>query len=43
MIGGYTATVDDNPQDHESDAGGDFHYAKNEFDLRRLVAHRHHA
>jgi hypothetical protein len=33
MIGWYTAAVDNNSQDHESNAGGDFHYAKNKFDL----------
>lgn len=38
IIGWYTATVDDNSQDHESNAGGDFHYAENKFDLARLAA-----
>jgi len=38
MIGRYTATVDDNSQDHKSNAGGDFHYAENKFDLTRLAA-----
>ena len=38
MIGRYTATVNDNSQDHKSNAGGDFHYAENKFDLTRLAA-----
>ena len=38
MIGRYTATVDDNSQDHKSNAGGDFHYAENKFNLTRLAA-----
>lgn len=38
MIGWYTATVDDDSQDHESNAGGDFHHAEHEFDLAWLAA-----
>ena len=38
MIGRHTATVDDNSQDHKSNAGGDFHDAENKFNLTRLAA-----
>ena len=34
MIGRYTATVDDNPQEHEPHAGDDFHDAENKFNLK---------
>lgn len=37
MIGWYTTTVDDNSQDYESNAGDNFHYAENKFDLTRLA------
>jgi len=37
VIGGNTATVDDYTQNHETNAGGDLHYAENEFDLYQLV------
>jgi len=37
VIGWYTATIDDNSQDHESNAGGDFHYAEDKLDLARLA------
>jgi len=33
VIGWYTTTVDDDAQDHESNAGGDLHHAENEFNF----------
>ena len=37
VIGWDATAVDDNSQDHESNAGEDFHYAESKFDLPGLV------
>lgn len=36
-IGGYTATVNNNSQDHEPNTGDDFHCAEHKFNLARLA------
>ncbi len=36
-IGGDTATVNNNSQDHEANTGGDFHCAEHKFNLARLA------
>jgi hypothetical protein len=38
VVSWYTATVDNNSENHESNTGGDFHHAENEFDLLPLAA-----
>jgi hypothetical protein len=37
VIGGYTATVNNNSQDHEANTGDDFHCAEHKFNLARLA------
>ncbi len=36
-VSGYTATVNNDSQDHEANAGDDFHCAEHKFNLARLA------
>lgn len=38
VIGGDATAVDDDSQDHEAYAGGDLHYAEDEFDLFQFIS-----